>query len=109
MAHQPTRCSTTQESSIRVHRPEPVSAGVPNAVSRIEVGTPTFRRVTLALTARVLHLYGATRPQRHVSRQPGRKRPGSAPVHGVACSFAPDRRPFLGELGSARSGPMPEP
>src|SRR4051794_348599 len=25
MAHQPTRCSTTQESSIRVHRPEPVS------------------------------------------------------------------------------------
>src|SRR4051812_34954578 len=24
MAHQPTRCSTTQESSIRVHRPEPV-------------------------------------------------------------------------------------
>src|SRR3954449_2994598 len=27
MAHQPTRCSTTQESSIRVHRPEPVSAG----------------------------------------------------------------------------------
>src|SRR4051812_4336500 len=31
MAHQPTRCSTTQESSIRVHRPEPVSdiAGTP--------------------------------------------------------------------------------
>src|SRR3954464_2522149 len=28
-----------------------VSAGVPNAVSRIEVGTPTFRHVTLALTA----------------------------------------------------------
>src|SRR3954462_1697511 len=25
MAHQPTRCSTTQESSIRVHRPDPVS------------------------------------------------------------------------------------
>src|SRR4051812_14355360 len=25
MVHQPTRCSTTQESSIRVHRPEPVS------------------------------------------------------------------------------------
>src|SRR3954452_22078161 len=24
MAHQPTRCSTTQESSIRVHRPDPV-------------------------------------------------------------------------------------
>src|SRR3954452_397244 len=24
MAHQPTRCSTTQESAIRVHRPEPV-------------------------------------------------------------------------------------
>src|SRR3954447_1715642 len=24
MAHQPTRCSTTQKSSIRVHRPEPV-------------------------------------------------------------------------------------
>src|SRR3982750_1939717 len=24
MAHQPTRCSITQESSIRVHRPEPV-------------------------------------------------------------------------------------
>src|SRR5215211_7193347 len=24
-AHQPTRCSTTQEASIRVHRPEPVS------------------------------------------------------------------------------------
>src|SRR3954464_6812175 len=24
MAHQPTRCSTTQESSIRVHRPESV-------------------------------------------------------------------------------------
>ena len=28
-----------------------MSAGVPNAASRIEVGTPTFRRVTLALTA----------------------------------------------------------
>ena len=28
-----------------------MSAGVPNAVSRIKVGTPTFRRVTLALTA----------------------------------------------------------
>src|SRR3954469_12733555 len=25
IAHQPTRCSTTQESSIRVHRPDPVS------------------------------------------------------------------------------------
>src|SRR5215212_134189 len=25
MAHQPTRCSTTQESSIRVHRPDLVS------------------------------------------------------------------------------------
>src|SRR4051812_29773169 len=24
MAHQPTRCSTTQESAIRVHRPDPV-------------------------------------------------------------------------------------
>ena len=28
-----------------------MSAGVSNAASRIEVGTPTFRRVTLALTA----------------------------------------------------------
>src|SRR3954453_8120052 len=28
-----------------------VSAGVPNAASRIEVGTPTFRRVTQALNA----------------------------------------------------------
>src|SRR4051794_98663 len=28
-----------------------VSAGVPNAASRIEGGTPTFRHVTLALTA----------------------------------------------------------
>src|SRR3954464_6901464 len=27
MAHQPTRCSTTQESSIRVHRPDPVLDG----------------------------------------------------------------------------------
>src|SRR3954466_12830832 len=28
MAHQPTRCSTTQESSIRVHRPDPVSKAI---------------------------------------------------------------------------------
>src|SRR3954453_17775217 len=28
-----------------------VAAGVPNAASRIEGGTPTFRHVTLALTA----------------------------------------------------------
>src|SRR3954466_4939016 len=28
MAHKPTRCSTTQESSVRVHRPESVSAVV---------------------------------------------------------------------------------
>src|SRR3954449_1583777 len=27
MAYQPTRCSTTQESSIRVHRPDPVLQG----------------------------------------------------------------------------------
>src|SRR4051812_21373579 len=29
MAHQPTRCSTTQESSIRVLRPDPVSCPFP--------------------------------------------------------------------------------
>src|SRR4051812_27226835 len=37
MAHQPTRCSTTQESSARVHRPESVSEVTPSMTT----GTPT--------------------------------------------------------------------
>src|SRR4051812_29870883 len=42
MAHQPTRCSTTQESSIRVHRPEPVSVlrCRPSRSDSIQLQTP---------------------------------------------------------------------
>src|SRR4051794_733296 len=50
MAHQPTRCSTTQESSIRVHRPEPVS-GI-ELCRRLRARPETQNLPIIMLTAR---------------------------------------------------------
>src|SRR3954464_10982208 len=94
-----------------------VSAGVPNAVSRIEVGTPTFRRVTLALTAAgfststVLYCVQPFLPVLkdtfHVSpAESGLALPLCTGLLAVSLLIA---GPFSENWGSARSGPMPEP
>src|SRR4051794_41008456 len=64
MVHQPTRCSTTQESSIRVHRPEPVShiaaLEAPHArtLARFRLEDAAFHAITKAAAVAVLLILG---------------------------------------------------
>jgi len=83
MAHQPTRCSTTQESSIRVHRPEPVSEAQSTPTNQLRlssiVQTPMLSEPPRCRPVPVRALKGADSPRGlHRGHSPGHGSPPGA-------------------------------